>query len=98
MSKLGTQFINLTPFGHPVSCLEMKQHFHLRTRSQLTVGSRVPQCHVCVVHQMLGGYPFPSEILEVQCHQLKKSQETGDGGELKMSIAKSASWDFTTSC
>lgn len=62
----------------PGPCLEVKRHFHLRTRSQLTGGSRAP------VPSMrgpsgAGGHSFLTEILGVQCHRLRSSQETRAG-------------------
>lgn len=77
------QFLNLIPFGCSMPCLEMKQHFYLRTRSQLTVGSQVPRWQMCLVRQPLRGCSLPRDSWGYNVMRYRAPGKGEMGGELE---------------
>lgn len=86
--------INLIPLGYFVLCPEMKQHFDLRTRCQLTVGLWGPWCWKCWVCKPAPSHWNLGDALLASCRN-PREEERERKGELKTSLAKStAAWDF----
>lgn len=64
----------LIPLGYFVLCLEMKEHFDLRTRWQLTVGLWVPRCRKCWVCKPAPSHWNLRDTLLVSCRNPREEE------------------------